>query len=171
MPLVGNHDTDSAFTQFLDRELEKVSLFYEHQEQEILDEIAELEELVRQQDESNFTRTSNYPHLDEEDDEEEDEEGEEDNHSREASRSRRGPSVTFNTNTKGNIRVSQHLIIHSLHSTLLQDARDDIPLAIAIVFLLAKITQISKRVCRPSNSVVRCVAKTRVNLPGVGLGL
>ena len=52
--LIHTHDhvsTDALFIPLLDRELRKISLFYESQEQELLDEVTKLEQLVQQQEE------------------------------------------------------------------------------------------------------------------------
>ncbi|KAI5886234.1 Sodium/sulfate symporter [Schizophyllum commune H4-8] len=43
--------TDDLFIPLLDRELRKIVAFYEHQEQELFRDLAELEEMVKQQDE------------------------------------------------------------------------------------------------------------------------
>jgi phosphate transporter len=104
MSLIGNTDVDTAFTHLLDRELQKISSFYDHQEEITLDEVAELKDLVRQQDDSTFNGTNHYPPYHEEDDDEDDEgedDGGVDTHSRERSRSGRQPSVTFNADVKG----------------------------------------------------------------------
>jgi len=39
----GSTSTDAVFLPLLDRELKKIALFYEFQERELLDELAELE--------------------------------------------------------------------------------------------------------------------------------
>ncbi|KAJ3795688.1 SPX domain-containing protein [Lentinula aff. detonsa] len=51
--LVGRPDaaTDSIFIPLLDKELKKVTLFYEHQGKELFDELDELEALIHKQDE------------------------------------------------------------------------------------------------------------------------
>ncbi|KAL0576788.1 low-affinity phosphate transporter [Marasmius crinis-equi] len=46
-----DRETDAVFIPMLDRELRKMVLFYENQEKELLDELEELEELVKQQEE------------------------------------------------------------------------------------------------------------------------
>lgn len=63
---------DSLFKPLLDRELEKITLFYEVQEKELMDELAELEQSIAQQDEGGLEAGLNY--MDEYEDEDEDEE-------------------------------------------------------------------------------------------------
>ncbi|KAJ6489019.1 SPX domain-containing protein [Mycena sanguinolenta] len=75
---------DNVFTPLLDRELKKICTFYEAQENELKGEVAELEELVRQQDEAGL---SGNHYLD--DDEEEEEEDDDDSLSRSPQRRRR----------------------------------------------------------------------------------
>ncbi|KAF7335425.1 SPX domain-containing protein [Mycena venus] len=63
--------TDAVFTPLLDRELKKICVFYEAQEQELKDEVAELEELVRQQEEAGMSG-NHYLEDDGEDEEDDD---------------------------------------------------------------------------------------------------
>ncbi|KAJ3756043.1 SPX domain-containing protein [Lentinula raphanica] len=63
--------TDSIFIPLLDKELKKVTLFYEHQEKELFDELNELEELITKQDELGLE--GDHYADDEEYDEEDDE--------------------------------------------------------------------------------------------------
>lgn len=72
-PLLGNSDADQIFSQYLDRELRKISLFYESQAAELFEDIEDLEEQVAEQEEAEMR---NYPEFDEEDEDEEDEDGE-----------------------------------------------------------------------------------------------
>ena len=72
-PLLGNSDTDQIFSQYLDRELRKITLFYESQAAELFEDVEDLEAQVEEQEE---TEMRNYPEFDEEDEDEEDEEGE-----------------------------------------------------------------------------------------------
>jgi phosphate transporter len=72
-PLLGNSDTDQVFSQHLDRELKKITLFYESQAAELFEESEELEAQVAEQEE---VEMRNYPEFDEEDEDEEDEDGE-----------------------------------------------------------------------------------------------
>lgn len=100
--LIENQEADSVFTQSLDRELQKIATFYDHQAKEILDEVAEVEELVRQQDEADFNGNDGYPNFqDSDDDDEDEEEQEEDNTAAAPGTSRRRPSVTFSPDTRG----------------------------------------------------------------------
>ncbi|KAJ3935290.1 MAG: SPX domain-containing protein [Lentinula lateritia] len=89
--------TDSIFIPLLDKELKKVALFYEHQEKELFDELAELEALVQNQEELGLDG-DHYA-----DDDEYDEEDEE-SLSRSPERHRRRPlssSANVNRNTSG----------------------------------------------------------------------
>ncbi|KAG0705781.1 SPX domain-containing protein [Suillus ampliporus] len=77
--LVDHTDTsgvDSLFKPLLDRELEKITRFYEAQENELMDELAELEQSITQQDEAGLEAGLNY--MDEDDEEEDEDEEEED---------------------------------------------------------------------------------------------
>jgi phosphate transporter len=74
-PLLGNSDTDQIFSQYLDRELRKITLFYESQAADVFEDIEDLEAQVTEQEE---TEMCNYPEFDEEDEDEEDEDGERD---------------------------------------------------------------------------------------------
>ncbi|KAF7375640.1 SPX domain-containing protein [Mycena sanguinolenta] len=75
---------DNVFTPLLDRELKKICTFYEAQENELKGEVAELEELVQQQDEAGM---SGNHYMD--DDDEEEEEEDDDSLSRSPQRRRR----------------------------------------------------------------------------------
>ena len=72
-PLLGNSDTDQVFSQYLDWELRKITLFYELQAAELFEDIEDLEAQVAEQEEAEMR---NYPEFDEEDEDEEDEDGE-----------------------------------------------------------------------------------------------
>ncbi|KAG6331761.1 hypothetical protein ID866_7329, partial [Astraeus odoratus] len=77
--LVDSSDTsaaDAAFIPLLDKELTKIVLFYEHQEKELLDELAELEELVAEQDAVGLAGEEHYM----DDGEEEDDDDDDDEH-------------------------------------------------------------------------------------------
>ncbi|KAJ3886508.1 SPX domain-containing protein [Lentinula edodes] len=89
--------TDSIFIPLLDKELKKVTLFYEHQEKELFDELAELEALVQNQEELGLDG-DHYA-----DDDEYDEEDEESlSRSPERHRRRRlSSSANLNRNTSG----------------------------------------------------------------------
>lgn len=101
--LIRNNEADTAFTQSLDHELRKISAFYDHQAKEILEEVAEVEELVQQQDESAFNGNDAYSPYQESDDEDEDEEEHEDDDvpNNTPGRSKRRTSVTFSPDTRG----------------------------------------------------------------------
>jgi phosphate transporter len=75
---MGIHEssTDSVFVPLLDRELKKVSTFYASQEKELLEEVEELEELVREQEEAGLDGAQRY--LDDDDDDDEEDEEDED---------------------------------------------------------------------------------------------
>ncbi|KAF8468533.1 SPX-domain-containing protein [Russula ochroleuca] len=68
-------DTDALFKPLLDAELKKISSFYALQETQLLQELAELEELVKEQDEIGMLAGRFYSdsQWDEDDDEDEDE--------------------------------------------------------------------------------------------------
>ena len=72
-PLLGNSDSDQVFSQYLDRELKKITFFYESQAAELLEDIGDLEAQVAEQEEAEMR---NYPEFDEDDEDEDDEEGE-----------------------------------------------------------------------------------------------
>jgi hypothetical protein len=72
-PLLGHEDADQNFSQYLDRELRKITLFYESQAAELFEDVEDLEAQVEEQEE---TEMRNYPEFDEEDEDEEDEDGE-----------------------------------------------------------------------------------------------
>jgi phosphate transporter len=77
--LMGDIDqssTDAVFVPLLDRELKKITIFYASQEKELLEEVEELEELVRQQEEVDLSGRDRY--FDDEEDDDEDDEEEED---------------------------------------------------------------------------------------------
>lgn len=72
-PLLGHSDSDQIFSQYLDRELKKITIFYESQAVEFLEDAQDLEVQVAEQEEAEMR---NYPEFDEEDEDEEDEDGE-----------------------------------------------------------------------------------------------
>ena len=74
-PLLGHSDSDQTFSQYLDRELRKITIFYESQAAELLEDTRDLETQVADQEEAEMR---NYPEFDEEDEDEEDEDGERD---------------------------------------------------------------------------------------------
>lgn len=67
-------DTDALFKPLLDAELRKISSFYALQEKQLLHELSELEELVKEQDDIGMLAGRIYGdnHWDEDDDEDED---------------------------------------------------------------------------------------------------
>jgi hypothetical protein len=75
-PLVGNSSsTDAAFIPLLDRELKKITAFYEAKEKELSAEATELDELVEKEDELgplNQTRYTDDLDDDEDDDDDDD---------------------------------------------------------------------------------------------------
>lgn len=72
-PLLGHSDSDQIFSQYLDRELRKITIFYQSQAVEFLEDAEVLEVQVAEQEEAEMR---NYPEFDEEDEDEEDEDGE-----------------------------------------------------------------------------------------------
>lgn len=74
--LVDHSDTpgaDSLFKPLLDKELQKIVRFYEAQEQELLNELAVLEQSITQQDEAGLEAGLDYMDEDEEDEEDDEE--------------------------------------------------------------------------------------------------
>ena len=65
--------TDALFIPLLDRELKKICIFYDSQEQELLNEITELERLVQEQEDFGPDVGHQYDRDDYEDDEDDDE--------------------------------------------------------------------------------------------------
>ncbi|KAJ7680049.1 SPX domain-containing protein [Mycena rosella] len=66
--------TDAVFVPLLDRELQKICAFYEAQEKELMAEVAELEELVRHQEEAGMAGNhyTDGPYDEEDDDDDDD---------------------------------------------------------------------------------------------------
>lgn len=80
--------TDALFVPLLDKELKKITLFYESQEKELLDAVTDLEKMVAEQEEAGLDAESHY--LDDEfedDDEDDDDELHHSSHIRDESRS------------------------------------------------------------------------------------
>ncbi|RXW22189.1 hypothetical protein EST38_g3659 [Candolleomyces aberdarensis] len=75
--LLGGHDasaTDAVFVPLLDQELKKITLFYELQEKEFFEELEELEEAIKKQEEADITgedRYADYEDMDPDDDDDE----------------------------------------------------------------------------------------------------
>ncbi|KAI0791213.1 Sodium/sulfate symporter [Abortiporus biennis] len=67
-------DTDAQFIPLLDRELRKICIFYESQEKDLLDDVAELQRLVQQQEDLG-PNGNHYDTYQDEDDDDEDEDG------------------------------------------------------------------------------------------------
>lgn len=75
--LLGGHDaseTDAAFVPLLDQELRKITLFYELQEKEFFEELEELEEAIKKQEEADITGEGRYEDFEDMDDDEDDDE-------------------------------------------------------------------------------------------------
>ncbi|KAJ8518452.1 hypothetical protein ONZ45_g4472 [Pleurotus djamor] len=69
-------DSDALFRPLLDRELQKIRIFYEQQEKDLLQDVTELEKMIEQQE---ATGLAGHPYLEElGEDDEDDEEDEED---------------------------------------------------------------------------------------------
>jgi hypothetical protein len=83
-------DTDSIFIPLLDKELNKIIVFYDPQERELLNDIAQLEEEVKQTEEAGLTGRGHYydDEIEEDDDDDDDDETNE-GHSRSPKRKRR----------------------------------------------------------------------------------
>ena len=62
-------DTDAIFIPLLDKELNKIIVFYDAQEKELLNDVAQLEEEVRQTEEAGLSGRGQY--FDDEDDDDE----------------------------------------------------------------------------------------------------
>lgn len=67
-------NTDTLFTPLLDQELKKIIRFYENQEKELLDEVADLEERATQLEEAGLAAGERYLDDDDDDDDEDDDE-------------------------------------------------------------------------------------------------
>jgi phosphate transporter len=81
--------TDGIFAPLLDRELQKICSFYEVQEKELVGEVAELEELVRQQEEAGMAGNHYLDDGAYGDDEDDDDDDDDDSLSRSPQRRRR----------------------------------------------------------------------------------
>lgn len=64
--------TDSLFIPLLDRELKKIVTFYEHQQQELLEELQDLEKDVELQDELGLRGEETWGHYADDDDDDDD---------------------------------------------------------------------------------------------------
>lgn len=91
--------TDAIFVPLLDRELKKIVNFYEHQEKELLDELSELEESIKLQEEAGLAGDRYIDDVggvsgDEDDDDEDDDESLSRSRDRDPSAQRRRKSST-----------------------------------------------------------------------------
>ncbi|TFK24815.1 SPX-domain-containing protein [Coprinopsis marcescibilis] len=68
----GDSQTDAAFIPLLDRELKKITFFYETQSKELFDELEELEEAVKQQEELGVSGQERYEDFEDDDDDDDD---------------------------------------------------------------------------------------------------
>ncbi|KAF7335408.1 SPX domain-containing protein [Mycena venus] len=131
-PLVdrGQPTTDTVFTPLLDRELQKICAFYAAQEKELNGEVAELEELVKQQDEAGMSGN----HYLDDGDEDEEEDDDDDSLSRSPQRRRR---VSSSAGRRNPLSLSASLTIpedepvprqhrHSISSSS-SDGHPDVP--------------------------------------------
>ncbi|KAJ3485414.1 hypothetical protein NLI96_g4980 [Meripilus lineatus] len=123
--LMGNHhditSMDSQFIPLLDRELKKITLFYESQEKELMDDVVELQRLIQQQEDLPLDGRHRYmTSEDGDDDDDDDEEDEFDvqsptlsrtTHSRSPvrNRRRRSRSESGGVANSGNARRQQQL--------------------------------------------------------------
>ncbi|KAG6816670.1 hypothetical protein H0H87_004030 [Tephrocybe sp. NHM501043] len=71
--LLGQSSTDAIFEPLLDKELKKITLFYEGQEKELLDLVTQLEVLVANQEDAGLFDDGRYLDDPDDDDEEDDE--------------------------------------------------------------------------------------------------
>ncbi|KAJ7082710.1 SPX domain-containing protein [Mycena belliarum] len=102
-----NTATDAIFVPLLDRELQKICAFYGAQERELVGEVAELEELVRQQEEAGMA--GNH-YLDGQDDDEEEDDDDDDSISHSPQGRRRkssslGPRISLSAS--GSRRITE----------------------------------------------------------------
>lgn len=103
-------DTDALFHPLLDAELRKVSSFYSHQEKELLEELTELEDLVKEQDEMGLVAGRLYTEGEGDwDDDDEDDDDDEEWQSTERSRDRRGNTSTSRRRRKPSNAASKPL--------------------------------------------------------------
>lgn len=73
--LIPGHDrseTDALFVPLLDRELRKMTFFYDTQEKELLEGVSDLEQLVKEQEESGLTAESYFDEASDEEDDDDD---------------------------------------------------------------------------------------------------
>lgn len=99
--------TDEIFKPLLDRELKKISDFYQLQEEKLLREVTELESLVKLKDEESFIGAdSRYMALDNEEDEDEEDDDELVGESRSRERYERRSSSGRRRRTKSESKVS-----------------------------------------------------------------
>lgn len=75
--LVDPSATDGAFSTLLDAELKKICVFYEQQEKEVLNQLAELEEQIKEQEEAGLEDYADRDWGDDDDDGDDDQESEE----------------------------------------------------------------------------------------------
>jgi phosphate transporter len=105
---------DSLFKPLLDKELEKITLFYEAQEKELMDELAELEQSIAQLDESGLAAGLSYMDEYEEDDDEDDEEDEVAAHGKPPRRRhRKSSSVGYETRFPQGLPCKSNNVTHN----------------------------------------------------------
>ncbi|KZT27225.1 Sodium/sulfate symporter [Neolentinus lepideus HHB14362 ss-1] len=110
--LIGRQDsssTDAIFIPLLDHELKRITLFYGAKEAEVLNELAGLEEMVKEQDEAGPVTDDHYMHDIDEDDEDEDED-DDDSPTRSRTRTHTPPGNGRDpsTSARGGRRKSRH---------------------------------------------------------------
>lgn len=96
--LMGHAGTDAVFEPLLNRELKKIDLFYHVQEKELMEEVSELEELVKEQEEAGPGADHRY--FDDPDDEDDDDD-------ESISRSPEGRRRRISSSTRRNICKSR----------------------------------------------------------------
>ncbi|EPQ53940.1 SPX-domain-containing protein [Gloeophyllum trabeum ATCC 11539] len=103
--------TDALFIPLLDHELKKIMLFYEAKEAEVLKELAGLEELVREQDESEPVADEHYMHDIDEDDEDDDDDDDDESPVRSRTRAQSPPGIgrqpSVGTSSRGKYMLPQ----------------------------------------------------------------
>ncbi|TDL25556.1 SPX-domain-containing protein [Rickenella mellea] len=128
--------TDAVFIPILDRELKKICLFYEAQEQELSQEVLELEKLVQSKEEEDISMAGHYM-SDGDDDDDDDDDDEPTNRpgSRErtagrasSSRRRRTLSTAF---ARPSATISEESPIHRRHSISSSEGNLDLEASLA----------------------------------------
>jgi phosphate transporter len=95
-------NTDALFVPLLDRELEKISRFYDKQQSQAIEDVQELETLIHEEENRPTRRWEDIVEDEDDEDEDDDELGHlERGPSRSPDRRRRRPSISVDTNANG----------------------------------------------------------------------